>query len=136
MIYITVSGKIKNKKQFEDYAHDCMHWLIPNIRRDVDVWVQFKNKVEHGHLGMAYGDKHGAVIEIAKTQNGKELLQFEIAKTLAHELVHAKQFIKGHLHPSLDKWKNVLVEGNVYKRSPWEKEAFLLEDELYDNFWK
>jgi hypothetical protein len=55
---------------------------------------------------------------------------------LAHELVHAKQFIKGELHPNLNRWKSLDYSNTAYSRQPWEKEAYLLEDKLLETYWK
>ena len=132
MIDIVVSGQIRNRKKFTSFTEDCMSWLVPNIRRDVDITVKFVKECENNYLGLCWGDKDVAEIEVAKTFESKTLPEEEIAKTLAHELVHAKQFIKRQLHPNL-KWKNQTYTG--YKRTPWEKEAYMLEDELFDLFW-
>ena len=57
---------------------------------------------------------------------------------LAHELVHAKQFIKGELHPTLYKWKKFKKDyaKTPYFKQPWEKEAYLMEDKIFNQFWK
>lgn len=132
MIDIALTGRVKHKKKLYEFTENCMFWLIPNIRRDVDVNVRFVTKCENDYLGLCWGDTHTAEIEVAKTFDNNTLTIDEIAKTLAHELVHAKQFIKKQLHPNL-KWKNQVYTG--YKRTPWEKEAYMLEDELFDLFW-
>lgn len=59
---------------------------------------------------------------------------------LAHEFVHIKQFVRGELVDYEDgsvKWKSkVYRDGKVsYEDSPWEKEAYRLEDKLYLEFW-
>jgi hypothetical protein len=133
MIDLDLQGRVKNKKKFTQYAEECMHWLIPNIRRDVYVNVRFVTKCEHDYLGLCWGDKDVAEIEVSRTYENKPLTTDDIARTLAHELVHAKQYIKKQLHPNL-KWKNQTYEG--YRRTPWEKEAYTLEDELFDLFWR
>ena len=59
-------------------------------------------------------------------------------RNLAHELVHAKQFIKGELHPTLNKWKKYKKDytKTPYLKQPWEKEAYKLEEELFNKYWK
>lgn len=61
--------------------------------------------------------------------------------TLAHELVHLKQFARGELKNfSVDayKWKGELVDipesKAKYVKTPWEQEAYSREKELYDVF--
>jgi hypothetical protein len=50
---------------------------------------------------------------------------------LAHELVHAKQFIKGELS------SRILAEGSKisYRKRPWEVEAFAKETEIYNTYF-
>lgn len=70
-------------------------------------------------------------IDLANTRRG------EMISTLCHELVHAKQYLKGELcHNSGTKWK-----GKTYKVSPkdtfalntpWEREAYKTEDILFN----
>ena len=62
----------------------------------------------------------------------------EMIQNLAHEMVHAKQFMKKELNVDTRKWK-----GRVYKSKasdpwdtelPWEKEAYRVEKTLYKNY--
>jgi hypothetical protein len=73
-------------------------------------------------------------------------------KSLIHELIHAKQVVKGELKPS-DDWKELVWKGksiisvkdynkfqkkdiNQYKNLPWEKEAYEGMDKYYRMFLK
>lgn len=53
--------------------------------------------------------------------------------TLAHEMVHVKQFAKGELNSDNDKWQGEKVDTEVvqYDDLPWEIEACSLEHILY-----
>jgi hypothetical protein len=62
----------------------------------------------------------------------------EMIQNLAHEMVHAKQYLKKELNMENRKWK-----GRVYKskendpwdmKLPWEKEAYKVEKVLYKNY--
>lgn len=74
----------------------------------------------------------------------------ETLKSLAHELIHAKQVVKGELKPSKD-WKSVVWGGKEYpvrdlnkmvkdrdiksyKNLPWEKEAYDGMNKYYKMF--
>jgi hypothetical protein len=80
-------------------------------------------------------------------------ISFEIQlKSLAHECVHMKQFIRNELKECYGKffWKGAEYEQKLtnrssitemdeytcYSETPWEQEAFTLENELYFNFYK
>ena len=73
------------------------------------------------------------VLEISKDLEGEELI-----KTIAHELVHVKQYVKGELKERYKPnyyhmWHKELIivnEDNFYD-VPWEVEARKLEQELF-----
>lgn len=62
-------------------------------------------------------------------------------RTLAHELVHVRQYARGQLvdpaYGRYQKWRGVMFNENMvdYNDLPWEKEAMQLEKELYE-LWK
>ena len=61
----------------------------------------------------------------------------QILTWLAHEMVHLKQFVRKELwdyETGKVQWKKRMY-GNVhYEDQPWEKEAYRLEDKLYNEF--
>ena len=55
--------------------------------------------------------------------------------TLAHEMVHVKQFAKGELDSALTQWKSNKYCGNIdYWDQPWEKEARKLQHKMTERF--
>lgn len=69
----------------------------------------------------------------------------ELIQALAHEMVHVKQYATGELEDHLDGqlfWKDELHKGVVSyggdpddeDAPPWEKEAYSLEADLYDDY--
>lgn len=56
--------------------------------------------------------------------------------TLAHEMVHVKQFARGELDPALTRWKTKNHSRTEYWDQPWEKEARRLQAKLVANFEK
>jgi len=72
-------------------------------------------------------DKRHFIIDVALFGNW--------LSTLAHEMVHVKQFAKGELNSSLSQWKsNKYCENINYWEQPWEKEARKLQHKLVLNF--
>lgn len=58
----------------------------------------------------------------------------ELGATLAHEMVHVKQFAKGHFQIRNGKhyWKSKLITKRVkYLDQPWEIEAFARQEILF-----
>ena len=56
--------------------------------------------------------------------------------TLAHEMVHVKQFAKDELDPALTRWKTKDHSRTEYWDQPWEKEARRLQLKLLLTFEK
>ncbi len=60
--------------------------------------------------------------------------------TLAHEMVHLKQYTTKQLKSKfvsgtpVDTWKGTKYRSLKYKEQPWEKEATLHEESLYQQF--
>ncbi len=67
-------------------------------------------------------------IELRRRKSTKSILQ-----TLAHELVHLKQFAKGELNDEHTKWKGKKIDTEFinYFDLPWEVEASSYEYILY-----
>ena len=59
----------------------------------------------------------------------------EIFRTLAHEMVHVKQFALGELATHSNVWKGKFVDVDYFYQ-PWEVEAYGLEVGLVTNFAK
>lgn len=60
----------------------------------------------------------------------------DILETLAHEMVHVRQYARGHLNESLSRWKGIKIDTHHTHDyfSPWEKEAMSLEEGLLYKF--
>ena len=62
----------------------------------------------------------------------------QILTWLAHEMVHLKQFVRKELwdyESGRVQWKSRAYSKKVhYEDQPWEKEAYRLEEELYEMF--
>jgi hypothetical protein len=96
MIYIFLSGQIKNKRKLEQFCYDVLYDFCGNVAHDVDIEVRVKKDIG-GQMGFCWGDHEHIVIELAKGNSvAGEYIEFgynEVIVTLAHELVHAKQHI-------------------------------------------
>lgn len=64
--------------------------------------------------------------------------------TLAHEMVHAQQYLSGRMGPELSHWEGNEIENfsvadtETYLNLPWEKEAYSLQNKLatrYQRRW-
>lgn len=65
----------------------------------------------------------------------KDQTKQEVISTLAHEMVHVKQFALKELNETHTVWRGTKLNSNVdYWDSPWEVEAREWEDILYNIF--
>jgi hypothetical protein len=135
-MYISVNGRIAKKKQVENFIFDVLEHLMPRLKRNVSIDVNIVTRCDKQHYALCLGDKNSVEIELARGSCETKFSLDEMMLNLAHELVHAKQFIKGELHPNLNRWKSLDYSNTVYSRQPWEKEAYLLEDKLLETYWK
>jgi hypothetical protein len=60
----------------------------------------------------------------------------EILSTLAHEMVHVKQYVYGETNDTLSMWKGIPVDSDAvdYYNQPWELEAYGMEAGLFHKF--
>jgi hypothetical protein len=66
----------------------------------------------------------------------KGIGQEETLRTIAHEMVHLKQYCKKELNEQMNVWCGVTVNPDIipYDERPWEIEAHKIGDLLYDEF--
>lgn len=56
-------------------------------------------------------------------------------ETLAHELVHAVQFLEGRLQDNCI-WEGISYDKVPHSLQPWELEAYMLEHYVYTEYFK
>ena len=77
-----------------------------------------------------YGKARDFLIEINPKIGARHIL-----KSLAHEMVHIKQYAYGDLNEYLTRWKGTRIEeGTDYYDHPWEIEAYMKEQILLEQF--
>lgn len=95
MIY-TIEGRYKNKAAVDQYVENLCREL--KLFKNLQIDIVFKTKLEGDCMGFCIeGDP--IEIDIAKSSEGRTVSFFEQMNTLAHEMVHAKQFMRGE-YPS------------------------------------
>lgn len=115
---------------------------------DADTFIEIKVPRKRGFIDGCIGGLCGASDE--EHDAGYEYMHIEIdlanikfgdmLRNLAHEMVHAKQYIKGELDLDVQSWKGIRFQsklGNDYDvNAPWEKEAYRKETILYKKLLK
>lgn len=145
-LLLEFKGRIKNRNHYETFAENVVNELFPReFKRDIVIGIHFKNVVEDGLFGQAsehHDDEY--LVEVGKVVDDGDLRAVEpheIASTIAHELVHIKQYIRRELSQGATVWKGQKIPvgprgGTIrYRDQPWEKEAFRREKELTELYW-
>ncbi len=117
---IRIIGGTKNQKKYtRSMVKFCIKTLMPRMTT-LDITIKLKRP--NGALGycLELDDKRTFEIEADRTQRMRRLLE-----TIAHEMVHVKQYARRELHPV----QNVTstfpneIKTTDYWDLPWEIEA-------------
>lgn len=129
-------------KDFKFYVKDSVLFyaeqLIPSkrLRNNMYLTVKFNDKLNV--WGFASIEEYNAsnkprefLIEMHPWIGAKNII-----KTLAHEMVHIKQFVNGETNETLSKWKGTPIDSDNldYYLHPWEMEAYSLEPGLFTKY--
>lgn len=110
--------------------------LSPQMRKNVNVDVIFlkgllKEEKMYGWCDYVDNNLKPRYFEIGIDPS---LSRVRMIRTLVHELVHVKQFVYGELRDYVHKethWCGSYVDPRTpYRKKPWEKEAFRMQNEL------
>lgn len=146
-MHINIRGRNKsfNKKELETIVSFFGEYLLgKRLAKNISLYVSYEN------LGNKYAYIFPTDYDSSSCREFELTLDRHFSKeycpklmltTLAHELVHLKQFAKGELkNHSVDayKWKGELVDipesEAKYLKTPWETEAYTREKELCEAF--
>jgi len=103
-----------------------------------DIHVAYRTTLDNDSYGLCWGDNREADIQIASKMSNQKITRKDKLLTVAHELVHARQFLKRELHlGSMDgecTWRGRFTTYDVAKESdaPWEVEAVAVEQPVYE----
>jgi hypothetical protein len=137
---IVVKGGSQSQKQrIESMAEFCVEKLMPRIS-NADIVIALRDLSKKGAYGfcMAHEGDEGRAdrprlfeIEVHKRLPLRKMLQ-----TVAHEMVHVKQYARGELYQGMRvnkmRWQGKWVSNNVdYWDQPWEIEAHGREHGLF-----
>lgn len=123
MIFIDIHGQVPQKHRLCEYAHHVMEYLIPNHVGETSIDVYIKKQLSYEAAGYCHGDDYSVIIELARNSCGEPYTLEELAVTLGHELVHAKQNI------------DVCTDSGILDHEKREREAYYLEQKLFEKFW-
>lgn len=100
-------------------------------RLKTNIVVRLHSKIHVGEIGTEglceSVDDRNFIVDVALFGNW--------LSTLAHEMVHVKQFARGEMDAGLSRWKSNNYAGKIdYWDQPWEKEARRLQHKMVATF--
>ena len=127
--------------KFDPFVDECVNALFPHNTAEALIEIEYVDELEDNHAGICIGDEKFVQITLSKNyslEDGDKIkyCDQEIASNLAHELVHARQFINGEINSDDYVWKGVDYQAIEYAKTPWEIEAYQMEQVLVDLFWE
>ena len=129
-----IKGKL-SKSRMAALVFFADELLTKQVQRHIILTVSMKRKMNC--LGLTSVEDYNAtgkprefIIDIKSTQSEDEIL-----RTLAHELVHVKQYVYGELNEEGTKWCGEhLARDLEYHEQPWEIEAHDVGDILFNDY--
>lgn len=156
MIFTHIEGRFPQKKRFEEYMEYLETYLFDReYKKNVYIFVKMSHNLIHEGRSWKYQDAGYCEvyedsepdeliisIELARNYINEEHIVipyslYEIAQSLAHEMVHAKQYTSGEFRP----YNCSIVYGYPeywwsenfrHNELPWERDALALESVLCD----
>lgn len=137
---VSVSGL--RSKRFENIVLKATEYylsmLVPrHISHHIQIDIEFESRLDEKADGYCEVTGHNRrqkprefLIQIHKNKSQRYMLM-----TLAHEMVHVKQYAMGELAENMNAWKGRRVHSKTdYWDTPWEIEAHGREAGLYTRF--
>ena len=138
MIFVDVVGakstRLRNKLISAAYFY--LKDLKVSNRFNLDVVIRLTQSDVDGYCDYNYDESDKEItIELNKFLSDEELLL-----ALAHEMVHAKQYVKKELRTvnGFNYWKGATFSQTKFVDNmvPWEREAYFREKELFNSYAK
>lgn len=124
-----------------DFAVKVCYYL-DLFQYDAELIVEYPRKIAGDYHGQCWGDSERVDLVVAHQSMGEGLTRKEKMLALAHELVHAEQYLSGRLKDQESSPDNYTVIWNRRKivwrddlpteEQPWEVEAYGREEEIYE----
>lgn len=131
-----IQSKLK-KRYVNALNFFASHTFSPQLSKHIALRVDFRKFSKYFHGFVTVDDYNNAghprsfVIEVNRNDTENEIL-----KTLAHELIHCRQYAKQELNEEMSMWQGKFVNSDKipYDEQPWEIEAEMTGLLLYEYF--
>lgn len=131
-----INGRL-TKKQRKALEHYACELFTPQLSKHIEITVKFVKLIDYYHGNVTVedynvlGSPRCFIIEINRSDDEETKLT-----SLAHELVHVKQYARNELNEEMSYWRGNYVKSDdiPYEDQPWEIEAESKGKELYESF--
>ena len=120
MNIVEITGGTKSQRSYaESMVHFCINTLMPRMT-SLDIVVKITRS--QGAMGYCLETDNNRTFEI---ELDRTLTLRKLMETLAHEMVHVKQYARRELNPTTEAWmgKTYNPKKISYWDLPWEIEA-------------
>jgi hypothetical protein len=133
---MTITGKINsNVRSAIQYFADNL--ISKQLQKHISIKITFvSNADNYGEVEITDYNTKGSPRDFTLFID-KNIPEEEKIRTIAHEIVHVKQYLYNELNEQMTLWRGKKVSEDDYKNyfdRPWEKEAYELGDELYETY--
>ena len=136
-IYIRGTNDKIEKKEMKDIISFFGYQLLgPRLYKNIMVTLKYRPDFPSTLYVLCGPTDWDAIREFEILLNPNINKKQQI-KVVAHEMVHLKQFARGHLKEYARggyRWMGNFIGDLKYDSLPWEKEANKLQEELYSHY--
>ena len=141
MLIEVTGGTVNQRKRVESIVYFCINKMMPRMQ-DLEITVKLKSLVKkQGAYGFCMADPEGDAERLDRPrcfeiEVDNRLTMRKLLETVAHEMVHVKQYARGELYQGVRvnkmRWQGKWLNHNVdYWDQPWEIEAHGREAGLF-----
>ena len=129
--------------KFTPYVHRAAKFfadslLTKQMQDNTKIVIKFNDKIKDQGYASVEGYNSKNIPREFLIELHPHIGAAQILRTLAHEMVHVKQFAYGHTNDTLSRWHDLKIDSDNldYWDHPWEIEAMGLESGLLTKFAK
>lgn len=129
-----------DKKLFRPYVKRAAIFyaeqlISPKMMENIFIRIKFDKKLEeYGYASVEEYNTSGKPREFCIELN-PNIGAHDILETLAHEMVHVKQYVYSETNEALTRWKGTKIQDDLdYFSHPWEIEAYGMSVGLFRQF--
>lgn len=130
-----IYGKVP-KSHLKAIAYFSDRLISRQLARHLQITVRYKKTKNYWGLTSIedyVNDKpRHFVIEVNKFLSEREKIM-----TIAHEMVHVKQYAYNEMNEEMTMWRGKNIDGEKipYIDQPWEKEAYKVGDKIFGDYY-